>query len=159
MELSRFETRLIVPECQARMAMAGDVPLDPLPLDLDASTGVRDRIVAEALTIGATGSVDVSELIVDPPTIEAVDASVEATVPELEDPVIPAIASPSVDAAVAAEEAATAAQVAADDAAILAPAPQRRPRGRMALCTPGLRHRSRPNWADLLDARRFQHRP
>lgn len=34
MELSRFETRLIVPECQARMAMAGDVPLDPLPLDV-----------------------------------------------------------------------------------------------------------------------------
>ena len=142
-----------------------DLPgLDPLPVDLDASAGVRDRIVAEAgksrveetiatstiagvewvdpsdhAKVVEVESVETSELIVDPPTIEGVDASVEATVPELEDPVIPDIASPAVDAAVAVDEAAIAAQVAADeaaeasvDAASVAAAPKRRPRGRIA---------------------------
>lgn len=122
-----------------------DLPeIDPLPLDLDAFAGVRDRIVAEAVTIGATEpvteeSIEITELIADPPTIEDVDASVEATVPELEDPVVPAIASPAVDAAVTADEAAIAAQVAVDEAAedaeAAAPAvatSKRRARGRIA---------------------------
>jgi hypothetical protein len=123
-----------------------DLPgLDPLPVDLDASASVRERIVAEAVTIGAAEtvteeSVEVTELIGEAPTIEAIDASVEATVPDLEDPVIPSVASPAVDAAVAADEAAIAAQVAADEAAEEAgeaaadstATPARRPRGRIA---------------------------
>lgn len=122
-----------------------DLPgLDPLPLDLDASAGVRERIVAEAAAVGGAGgtiveSAEISELIVDPPTIESVDASVEAAVPELADPVVPFIASPAGDAAVAMDEASIAAQVAADEAAgdidALAPvvaAPKRRPRGRIS---------------------------
>jgi hypothetical protein len=122
-----------------------DLPgLDPLPLDLDASAGVRERIVAEAAAVGGAGgtiveSAEISELIVDPPTIESVDALVEAAVPELADPVVPFIASPAGDAAVAMDEASIAAQVAADEAAgdidALAPvvaAPKRRPRGRIS---------------------------
>ncbi len=114
-----------------------DLPgLDPLPLDLDPSSAVRERIVAEAVTIGSAESVDVSELIVDPPTIEAVDTSVEAAVPELEDPVVPAMASPAVDAAVAADDVAMVPPVAADDAAQDAttapPTPLRKPRGRIS---------------------------
>ncbi len=108
-ERSAFEAHLRdCPSCQQELRELGpiagllprlyddlDLPeIDPLPLDLDASTVVRERIVAEAVTIGAAGAIvaesaSVSELIVDPPTIEAVDASVEATVPELEDPVVP----------------------------------------------------------------------
>ncbi len=120
-----------------------DLPgLDPLPLDLDPSSDVRERIVAEAVTIGPAESVDATELIVDPPTIEAVDTSVEATVPELEDPVVPAMASPAVDAAVAADDGATASpsatvdaapsEDAVQDATTAPPTPLRRPRGRIS---------------------------
>jgi hypothetical protein len=120
-----------------------DLPgIDALPLDLDASADVRERIVAEAAVIGVAGetvteTVEVEELIAEPPTIEAVDASVAATVPEVVDPVVPDVASPAVDAAVAADEAAIAAQGASDEAKREAAitelsAPSRRPRGRIA---------------------------
>ncbi len=108
-----------------------DLPgLDPLPIDLDASTVVRERIVAEAVTIGAAGatvteSVEELELTVDPSAVDAVDASAEALVVEAEEPVIPSIDEPVVD------DSALAAQVAADDAAAdaasVAAAPARAP--------------------------------
>lgn len=158
-ERAEFEAHLRgCPACQQELRELGpiaallprlyddlDLPgIDPLPVDLDASAGVRERIVAEAVSTGVAGktaveSIDVTELVGEPPTIEAVDASVEATVPELTDPVVPSIASPAVDAAVAMDEAAIAAQVAADeaaasvdDAASAVAAPKRRPRGRIA---------------------------
>jgi hypothetical protein len=113
-----------------------DLPgIDSLPLDLDASAGVRDRIVAEAATLGAAGattteSAELVELDVDSSGVETVDESVEAAVPEAEAPVVAAVAAPVVD------DEALAAQVAADeaaeDAAVVVAAPTRRPRGRIA---------------------------
>lgn len=145
-----------------------DLPgINTPPIDLDASPDLRERIVAEAganqgeemvshATIAGiewvdpaevakpdtqaieSESVERVELIAEPPTIEAVDASVAATVPEIENPVVPPIAIPAVEAAVAGDEAAIAAQVAADEAskdvaATVAPvSPRRKPRGRIS---------------------------
>ncbi len=178
-ERAAFEAHLReCPACQLELRELGpiaallprlyddlDLPgIDPLPLNLEPSSGVKERIVAEAVSVRAVeetvaGAPD-PELIVDPPTIEGVDRSIEAAVPELEDPVVPDIASPAVDPMVAVEQDADAEPVVAepdvelDDAAAAAagavtledvttetvehseaasvPVPTRRPRGRIA---------------------------
>ncbi len=148
-EAIAFETHLRdCPQCQQELRELGPIAAllprlyDELDLDgagglpdLEPSAGVKARIVAEAVIVEPS-------TISDPPTIEGVDRSVEAAVPELEDPIIPSIASPAVDAAEAVNEDAIAAQIAADeasaDAAEVAEAdsvvatPQRRPRGRIS---------------------------
>jgi hypothetical protein len=150
-EAIAFEAHLRdCPQCQQELRELGPIAAllprlyDDLDLDgagglsdLEPSAGVKERIVAEAVPIEVEPST-----ISDPPTIAGVDRSVEAAVPELEDPIIPSIASPAVDAAEAASEDAIAAQVAADDAAedaadaakagSVVAASQRRPRGRIS---------------------------
>lgn len=139
------------PQCQQELSELGPIAAllprlyDDLDLDgaglsalepnaPEPSAGVKERIVAEAAAIVVEPST-----ITDPPTIAGVDRSVEAAVPEIEDPVIPAIASPAVEASEEIDEDAIAAQVAADEAAedaaeeaAVDSAPQRRPRGRIA---------------------------
>lgn len=148
-EAIAFETHLRdCAQCQQELRELGPIAsllprlYDDLDLDgagglpdLEPSAGVKERIVAEAIAIEPS-------TISDPPTIEGVDRSVEAAVPELENPVVPPIASPAVDAAEAVDEDAIAAQVAADEAAedaagavdadAAVAAPQRRPRGRIS---------------------------
>jgi anti-sigma-K factor RskA len=150
-EAIAFEAHLRgCPQCQQELSELGpiagllprlydDLDLDGTGLlDIEASVpepsaGIKERIVAEAAAIVVEPST-----ITDPPTIAGVDRSVEAAVPELEDPVIPSIASPAVEASEAIDEDAIAAQVAADEAAedateaAVVSAPQRRPRGRIA---------------------------
>ena len=147
-EAIAFEAHLRdCPQCQQELRELGPIAAllprlyDDLDLDggglpdLEPSAGVKERIVAEAIEVEPS-------MISDPPTIEGVDRSVEAAVPEIEDPVVPPIASPAVDAAEAVDEDAIAAQVAADEAAedtagaadadAVVAAPQRRPRGRIS---------------------------
>jgi anti-sigma-K factor RskA len=137
-----------------------DLPgIDPLPSTLEPSSEVRERIVAEAVSIDTVeaGAVNGPEpaLIADPPTLESVDQSVEAAVPELEGPVSPIVesaaegaeavgdAQPAAEQVVAESEvesvsvsteemvtvAATAEEV---EPEAEAPRPRRRPRGRIA---------------------------
>jgi hypothetical protein len=152
-EAIAFEAHLrTCPQCQQELSELGPIAAllprlyDDLDLDgagltgLEASafassapepsTGVKDRIVAEAATVVVEPSA-----ISDPPTIAGADRSMEAAVPELEDPIVPSIASPAVDAAEAVDEEVVAADEAAEDVEHAAPivsAPQRRPRGRIA---------------------------
>jgi nitrogen fixation-related uncharacterized protein len=144
-EALAFEAHLSdCPQCQQELRALGPIAAllprlyDDLDLDgagglpdLEPSAGVKERIVAEAIAVE-------SSTISEPPTIDGVDRSVEAAVPELEDPVVPSIASPAVEAAEAVDADAIAAQVAADEAAeateadSIVAAPQRRPRGRIS---------------------------
>ncbi|MCA9859462.1 MAG: anti-sigma factor [Thermomicrobiales bacterium] len=119
--------------------------LDPLPDGLEASGAVKERIVTEATSVAQddesieAGRVEVetfeadadapaverpAELTGDAPTVEAVEAveaSVEAVIPEVDQPETPDIASPPVeaeDSAAAGENLdAITAQVARDEAA------------------------------------------
>jgi hypothetical protein len=111
-----------------------DLPgIEPLPLDLEPSAGVKDRIVAEAtetvVEVDAAAP-PAAELVDEPPTIAGIDESVADTVPEVEDPVVPDIASPAVDAAEVAED--TAVIAAASAVAAETEEPKRKPRGRIA---------------------------
>lgn len=151
-EALAFEAHLRdCPQCQHELRELGPIAAllprlyDDLDLDgagglpdLEPSAGVKERIVAEAIAVE-------SSTISEPPTIDGVDRSVEAAVPELDDPVVPSIASPAVEAAEAVDADAIAAQVAADEAAEAAEdaaeltetdavvaALQRRPRGRIS---------------------------
>jgi anti-sigma factor RsiW len=138
------------PECQRELSELGpiaallprlyddlDLPgIEPLALDLEPSAGVKERIVAEAVVEGEAAAPPSAELVDEPPTIAAVDQSVADTVPEVEEPEVPDIASPAVDAAAEAEDAAViaaASAVAAESTVEPVPdEPKRKPRGRIA---------------------------
>jgi hypothetical protein len=131
------------PQCQQELRELGpiaallprlydDLDLDGTATVVEPATDLKERIVAEATAVEISSSA---------PTIVSVDASVAAAVPELENPVVPTIASASVDEDAARADA-IAAQVAADEAAaeateiaepvVISSAPKRRPRGRIA---------------------------
>jgi hypothetical protein len=111
-----------------------DLPgIEPLPVDLEPSAGVKERIVAEAAVVEvAAAEPAAAELVDEPPTIAAVDQSVADTVPEVEEPVVPDIASPAVDAAETGEGEEAAAVTAAVAAEAATVEPMRKPRGRIA---------------------------
>lgn len=90
--------------------------------DLDLPDFVTESVarpeIPDEIRIGVVSD----SVLADPPTIAGVDQSIETAVPEIEDPVLPAIASPAVEAA---------AETSAEDTAV-ALKTRRRPRGRIA---------------------------
>lgn len=147
-EADAFEAHLrVCAQCQAELRDLGpiaellprlyddlDLPgVDPLPLDLEPSTDLKTRIVAEATAIDTTDTAvpiegveidDPSGIVSDPPTIEAVDRSVAEAMPAIDLEPAPGVAT--VEAA---------AETVSDDdvaAVVSDTGPRRKPRGRIA---------------------------
>ena len=101
-------------------------------IEMDSGGTNHEDIEGDAVVIETETQTD--STITEPPTIAGVDQSVEAAVPELEDPVLPDLASPAMDEAIEAAEASDAAELAeaAAEATALPATPRRRPRGRIA---------------------------
>ncbi len=106
-----------------------DLEIPGTTIDIVPSEGVSDQAATEATALDVEQ--ESTSVAAEPPTLEGVDRSVEATVPELDDPVLPDIASPAVEADASADESAE--TVPGDDAMPTPPTKtRRRPRGRIA---------------------------
>lgn len=101
-----------------------DLDLPAESVEVDPRAGVSDEIASEATALDVEQ--ESASTSARTATIEGVDRAVEATVPELEDPVVPDIASPAVAAAE------TAATAELEDTAAEPVKTRRRPRGRIA---------------------------
>ncbi len=140
-ERSEFEDHLReCAQCQAALREYGSIAIllprlyDELEMpagsvEIDPRAGVSDETAGEATALGVEQESASTATLT--PTIEGVDRAVEATVPELQGPVLPDIASPAVAAeAAATETAAVTAEPEETDA--LPVKTRRRPRGRIS---------------------------